>query len=825
MGGAFYYYEEAGGGWSDRYYATEENYNKVTLGQWWIFPPRTTGNGSRALRVNVFNASQYTHNWKFAGWSKSDTGTNGPNRKTTVEQCSPPSTQLVYNQEYAPDSKVTVWWYGDEYWHFYFTISSKTGTTFTINYNGNGGSTPGATSAQYPNKVSIAAAPSYANYIFQGWNSNTANNGNAYNPSTTIDHPGAGSMTIYAIWLGVLYTFIYNKNDTGASGTTNDTSARYNSDITIAACGFAKTGYVFSHWNSQSNNLGTTRTPGSISHPGSGSSTLYAQWKAAVYKLSYSGNTGTGTAPGNTELIYDSANTVAANTFAKTGWTFRFWQINNASGQKVTDVNESSSTIIWVDTTAPYTAQAQWRQNTFTLRYNGNQNTSGSTENTVSLYNTSATVASNGFSRSGYFFAGWSTSSSGSVEYQPGASIAHPTAETLTDLYAIWTGWQYTLSYNMNTSVGGGGSTNSTSARYPTAVTVANNGFTKTGYSFAGWATSASNPVSYSGGTTYANPVGTNNGSAILYAKWNAVTYTVSYNVNAIVGDITSGSISNSSPTYDSSFTFSANSFTKTGYTFREWNLREGTTLTGTNIGNYAANFNYGNWNRTENCTAFALWNANTYTITYNGNSIDPTGNVTGTTATSSFLFDSTFTFPANGFTLIGFTFSGWNLKRAGVPVGGLYNAGASYGVWKIPENCTADAQWTINSYQITFNRNGQGVGKSVTQNYKTQVICPTLKAVGYVFGGWATSVQNATNKIVNKLGGDTFILGAADENYFAIWTDNANNTVRFSELETVFGGTNPISISEYRTQSGQTTAGSIITVSTHFKGKGVAPP
>ena len=59
----------------------------------------------------------------------------------------------------------------------------------------------------------------------------------------------------------------------------------------------------------------------------------------------------------------------------------------------------------------------------------------------------------------------------------------------------------------------------------------------------------------------------------------------------------------------------------------------------------------------------------------------------------------------------------------------------------------------------------------------------------------------------------------------YAIWTDNANNTVRFSELEKVFGGTNPISISEYRTQSGQTTVGSIITVSTHFKGKGVAPP
>ena len=114
-----------------------------------------------------------------------------------------------------------------------------------------------------------------------------------------------------------------------------------------------------------------------------------------------------------------------------------------------------------------------------------------------------------------------------------------------------------------------------------------------------------------------------------------------------------------------------------------------------------------------------------------------------------------------------------------------------------------------------------------ITQNYNTTITCPPLKAVGYVFGGWATSVQNATNKIVARATNSTFTLGAAGETYFAIWTENVSPTTKFTDLETVFGrkGTAQISISEYRAESGQTTANSRINFVTNFKGKGLAPP
>ncbi len=796
----------------------------LSVMSWWNDWYRTDTGRKDATYTLLGNqgGNNYTHTWRFDSYQ-------GPDNQSG----SGAFQGLTDNQKWAPGTAITLYSWKNETWYYWFTMEDISGYTYTINYNinYNGGTNPGSTSNTWPNKVSIAGAPSRTNYTFVRWNTTTANNGTTYTTSGEIDHPGSGSVSVYAIWTGVTYSFSYNGN-TNTGGSTSATSATYPDDIDIAANGFTKTGHDFSHWNSLANNTETTRTPGKLAHPGSGSSTLYAQWTPSQYNLSYEGNghTNTGvTAPGTTKLIYNSTNTVAANNFVKTGWTFTKWQINDAGGAKVTDVFSGETTSTWSNTKAPYKALAQWSVNVFTLSYDGNGYTSGSTANSTSEYPNSATVSSNGFSRTGYYFSGWSTTSGGGVNYQPTNAISHPTAVTTTTLYAVWTGWLYTLKYYVNTATGGGGSTGDTSARYPTAVSVASNTFTKTGYNFAGWATSADGIVAYQAGNTYANPVGTNeNGSANLFAKWTAASYTITYNANAVV----TGSTTSSSPTYDSSFTFRANGFTRIGYTFREWNLREGTTTTistpqGTNIGNYASSASYGTWNKALNCTAFAIWDAITYTITYNGNSIDPTGNVTGSTTTSSFLFDSTFTFPANGFALIGFTFSGWNLKSEGVSVGGLYNAGATYGVWKIPNNCTADAMWTINSYTVSFDKNGNGVGKSVTQNYKTIVTCPTLKAVGYVFGGWATSVQNATNKIVNKVGNAQFTLGAAAENYFAIWTDNTNNTVSFSELETVFGvkGTSPISISEYRAESGQTTANSRITVSAHFKGKGVAPP
>jgi uncharacterized repeat protein (TIGR02543 family) len=74
---------------------------------------------------------------------------------------------------------------------------------------------------------------------------------------------------------------------------------------------------------------------------------------------------------------------------------------------------------------------------------------------------------------------------------------------------------QYTVTFNTNG--GTGGSTASQTRNYNTSAALTTNGFTYTGYTFAGWATSAGGAVVYANGASYM--ITTN---ATLYAKWTA---------------------------------------------------------------------------------------------------------------------------------------------------------------------------------------------------------------------------------------------------------------------------------------------------------------
>ena len=359
-----------------------------------------------------------------------------------------------------------------------------------------------------------------------------------------------------------------------------------------------------------------------------------------------------------------------------------------------------------------------------------------------------------------------------------------------------------------------GGSTASNFAVYGSNFTFQVNGFTRTGYEFYRWALSINGNFIgyYSSGQLYGTWTITNS-DAIALAIWSGNTYTIYY---YMTGGEDGGTTPENTAIYGSNFTFQANGYTKTGYTFYRWLVRDNNYSF---IGYYNAGQLYGIWDRLSNHHAFAQWSAKKYTITYDANG----GSGTLATNPQTATYDSSFTFQANVFTKIGYTFFKWELYDSGgsTRLNKEYDSGQSYGTWNIPYNIIAKAKWNADSYTVTFNSNGKGTGKTVTQGVDTTVTCPILKAVGYVFGGWAIS---STSTTVNKEGNATFVLGAANQTFFAIWTENTNGSVSFSELQTVYTGTHPIGISEYRTQSGQTTANSKIALSADFKGKGPAP-
>ena len=98
----------------------------------------------------------------------------------------------------------------------------------------------------------------------------------------------------------------------------------------------------------------------------------------------------------------------------------------------------TSSTTVVQD--KDHTLKAIWTPNTYTINYNGNGNTGGSTTSSTHTYDVSSNLTANGFSKTGYKFIGWNTSADGTgTAYLDGASVTRVGTSGTVTLYAQWT--------------------------------------------------------------------------------------------------------------------------------------------------------------------------------------------------------------------------------------------------------------------------------------------------------------------------------------------------------------------------------------------------
>ena len=141
----------------------------------------------------------------------------------------------------------------------------------------------------------------------------------------------------------------------------------------------------------------------------------------------------------------------------------------------------------------------------YIVTFNSNYGTNATSSQEFRCGETKA-LAANSFSRTGYTFAGWSTTSNGSVVYTDGQSVTNLTSNGNTvPLYAKWTPTEYTITYN-----GLEGATHSNPKKY----TIESETITFTapservGYNFTGW-----NPASIAKGST---------GDKTITAQWTA---------------------------------------------------------------------------------------------------------------------------------------------------------------------------------------------------------------------------------------------------------------------------------------------------------------
>lgn len=150
-----------------------------------------------------------------------------------------------------------------------------------------------------------------------------------------------------------------------------------------------------------------------------------------------------------------------------------------------------------------------------------------------------------------------------------------------------------------------------------------------------------------------------------------------------------------------------------------------------------------------------------TRTVTYNGN-----GSTSGSVSSQTKTYGTALTLRSNGYTKTGYNFVKWNTKADGT--GTSYNAGASF--TSEVQSTTLYAQWSIQTYTVSYNANGgTGAPSSQTKTYGTALTLSSTVPTrsGWTFVGWGTS-STATSKSYSA--GGSYTTNAAITLY-AIWS------------------------------------------------------
>lgn len=193
-------------------------------------------------------------------------------------------------------------------------------------------------------------------------------------------------------------------------------------------------------------------------------------------------------------------------------------------------------------------------------------------------------------------------------------------------------------------------------------------------------------------------------------------TYTVKYDANG-----GTGAPANETKGHNVAHTLSTTEPTWEGHEFVGWALSSTATETDC-ITTLDADVNR------EPITVYAVWDTNSYPITFNANGGD------GTMEDQSFTFNVPQKLSANEFTKTGYKFTGWNTQADG--------SGTSYGdeaEVSFASATTLYAQWQIEKFTITFADTGITTVDPITQDYGTAIAAPTVtpEKEGYTFDGW----------------------------------------------------------------------------------------
>ena len=373
----------------------------------------------------------------------------------------------------------------------------------------------------------------------------------------------------------------------------------------------------------------------------------------------------------------------------------------------------------------------------YTVTFNANGGENAPTAQTK-WHNETLILSSQKPTRTDYVFMGWSKTkrepSSGNyaIDYAVGASF---TENANTTLYAVWKPRPLVIKYDAN---GGTGAPADQAKEHGQNIKLHTTVPTRQGYTFQGWATSkSSNTVAYQAGATY-----TADADVTLYAVWQIITYTITYNANG-----GTGAPNTQTKEYGKTVAISATRPTRDGHVFQGWSTANDTTAEYQPGANYTAN---------ANATLYAVWKIITYTISYDANG------GSGAPQDHAKTWGVAINLSATKPTRQGYTFQGWATSSSGAV---QYQPNQSY---TANANVTLYAIWKIITYTIAYNANGgYDAPTNQSKEYGKSVNITTAKPkkINSEFLGWSTTASGE----VQYTGGSIYNANA-NLSLFAVW-------------------------------------------------------
>ena len=419
---------------------------------------------------------------------------------------------------------------------------------------------------------------------------------------------------------------------------------------------FARTGHTFQGWATTAGGS-VAYTNGASLTMGAENITLYAVWSVNSYTITFDANGGTG----GTSAVMQYNAPLTAPQVIREGYMFLGW-----------------TPYVPIRVPAENTTfTAEWAIMSYTIEFDANGGTGG----TINTMTYGAPLTPPSVTKPGFTFAGW-------IPEVPSTVPAANTKYT-----AQWTASTVTITFHANGGTGGTSGPMTIGAPLTAPVV------TRTGYTLLGWSPSVPPTVPMV--------------DTVYTAQWVANNYTVNFDANG-----GSGSAAPVTQAYGTQVTLPASGFSKTGHTFIGWNTSPGAT---TALSSYTIPAN--------NATLYAVYSINQYTVTFDAN-----GGL-GSAAPVTQNYGTPVTLPATGFTKTGHTFIGWNTSPGATAALESYTVPAN--------NATLYAVYRINQYTVTFDASGGLGGTSGPMDYGSPLSAPTVTREGYTFAGWLPEVPS----------------------------------------------------------------------------------